>query len=128
MQNDATSPPNMSPDPEPLIWTEALFREALNQERASEILKKKDSKGVTGLQFGVRYNGEEVERLRPLLKLLEPSPRETSQLQVIVNLLQAIGSTQERILEGQRRAEADHRAIVQRLARIEQTLSGSEQA
>lgn len=127
MQDNATSPPDMSPNPEPVIWTEAMFWEARKHERSSELLANRDSRGMTGLQFGVLYSAEGVERLQPLLKLLEPSPREASQLQVIVNLLQAIGSTQERILEGQRMAEADHRAIVQRLARIEQRLCGPRQ-
>ena len=127
MQDSPTSPRDMSPDPEPVIWTEALFREALEEGNVSEILKGRDSRGVTGFQFAVLYIAQGVERLQPLVRLLEPSPKEASQLPVIVNFLRAIGSTQEMILEGQRKAEADRKILMQRMERLEQRLFRSRQ-
>ena len=91
--------PAQSQAPTSRIWTVEDLREisALTVRDPAALLRETDRRGLSPIAFAAFQGALTSDRLLPLLDLLEPQEKETSQLEQVIQLLETIAESQVRI-------------------------------
>jgi hypothetical protein len=92
------------------MWTVDLVKEILAGTADPNLIREADRKGLNAVTFAALKAAAQADSLAPLLQLLDPPDREeTTQLDKVVTLLEAIAESQGR--------------LERRLARLESALA-----
>ena len=91
--------PAQGPTPTSRLWTLEDLREiaALTVKDPAGLLRETDRRGLSPIAYAAFQGALTSDRLLPLLDLLEPKEGETSQLDLVVKLLETIAESQARI-------------------------------